>query len=79
VDSWLWHQVCLELGDVHVQSSVESERCGQRGDDLGDQSVEVGLGRSLNVKVSPADVVNRFIVQHDCYVCVLQQRVSGKN
>ncbi len=39
VDSWIWDQVGLELGDVDVQSSVEPQRGSQRGNDLGNESV----------------------------------------
>ncbi len=37
VDARVGHQVGLELGDVHVEGTVEAQGCRQRGDYLGDQ------------------------------------------
>ena len=65
MNSWVGDQIGLELGHVHVKSSVESQRGGQRRDHLSDQSVEVGVGWSLDVEVSSANVVNGLIVQHN--------------
>ena len=79
MDSWVWHQVGLELIDVDVQSTIESERHSQRRDDLRDQSVQVGVGGSLDVEVSSADVVDGLVVQHDGDVSVLEERVSRED
>jgi len=79
VDSGLRHQVGLELGDVDVQGAVESQGCGQGGDDLSDQSVQVGLGGSLDVQVASADVLDSLVVEHDSDVGVLQQGVGGQH
>lgn len=35
--------VCLELVHIHIESSVKSERRSQRGDDLGNEPVQVLL------------------------------------
>ena len=79
MDSGVRHQVGLELSHVHVQGSVESEGGGQGGDDLGDESVQVGVGGSLDVEVSPADIVDSLVVEHDSDVGVLQEGVGGEN
>lgn len=57
VDSGIRYQVGLEFGDINVQGSIESQRGGQRGDNLSDQSVQVGVGGSFNIQVSSADIV----------------------
>ena len=44
VDTGVRHQVGLELSHVHVQCAIETQGCGQGGDDLGDQTVQVGVG-----------------------------------
>jgi hypothetical protein len=36
MDSRIWDQVGLEFSDIDVQGSVESQRGGQRGDNLRD-------------------------------------------
>jgi hypothetical protein len=79
VDSWIWDQVGLELGDIDVQGTVESEGGSQGGDDLSDQSVEVGVGWSLNVEVSSADVIDGLVVKHDGDISVLEEGVGGQN
>ena len=79
VDSWVWHQVGLELVDVDVKGTIESERHSQGRDDLRDQSVQVGVGGSLDVEVSSADVVDGLVVQHDGDVSVLEERVSRED
>ncbi len=71
MDSWIRDQVSLELSDINVQGSVESQRGRQRGDDLSDQSVQVGVGWSLNIQVSSADIIDGFVVQHDANIGVL--------
>ena len=79
MDSWVWHQVGLELGDIDVKGTIESEGSGQGGDNLGDESVEVGVGGSLDVEVSSADIVDGFVVEHDGDIGVLEEGVGGEH
>ena len=51
VNSWIRHQISLKLVEVHIQSSIESQGGSNRRDYLGNQSVEIGVGWSLNVKI----------------------------
>ena len=69
----------LELRDVHVQGSIEAKGRCQGGNDLGDQAVQVGVGRSLDVQVPAADVIERLVVVHDGHVRVLQQGVNAEH
>ena len=48
MDPGVGHQVGLELVEVHVESSVEPEAGRDRRDDLCNEPVEVGVGRSLH-------------------------------
>jgi len=73
VDTRVRDQVGLELGDVHVQSSIETQGSGQGRDDLCEESVEVGIGWALNVEVPSADVVDSFVVEDNCDVGVLKE------
>jgi hypothetical protein len=41
VDSWVWNQVGLELVQINVQGTIETERAGDGRDDLSDESVQV--------------------------------------
>jgi len=79
MDTWVWHQVGLELGDIDVKGTIESEGGSQGGDNLGDDSVEVGVGWSLDVEVSSADIVDGFVVEHDGDISVLKKRVGGEH
>uniref|UniRef100_A0A182WE44 Uncharacterized protein n=1 Tax=Anopheles minimus TaxID=112268 RepID=A0A182WE44_9DIPT len=79
VDTRVRHQVGLELGQIHVQSTVETQRSRDRRHDLTDQSVQVGVGRSLNVQVAAADIVDRLIVDHERTVRVFQGGVRGQD
>lgn len=58
MDSGERHQVGLEFVQVDVQGTVESQRSGDRRDNLGDQPVQVGVGGRLDTQVSSTDVVD---------------------
>jgi hypothetical protein len=79
MDTWVWHEVGLELSDIDVKGTIESEGSSKRGDNLGDESVEVGVGWSLNIEGSTADIVNGLVVEHDGDVSVLEERVGGQD
>ena len=79
MDPWVGDEVSLELSDINVEGTIEPEGGGKRGDDLGDESVQVGVGGALNVEVSAADVVDGLVVEHDGDVGVLEERVGGED
>jgi len=79
MDSWIWDQVGLELGDIDVEGTIESEGGSQGGDNLSDESVEVGVGWSFDIKSSSADIVDSLIIEHNGDVSVLEKRVSGED
>jgi hypothetical protein len=76
VNSWVWHKIGLELGDIDVQSTIESERSSQRGHDLGNQSVQVGVGWALNVQVAATHIIQGLVIQAESAVSVLKERVG---
>lgn len=79
MNSWVRDQVSLEFCDIDVQSTIESQRGSQRGDDLSNKSVQVGVCGSFDVQISSADIVDGFVVQHNGDISVFQQRVSGQD
>jgi len=79
MDSWVWHQVGLELSDIDVEGTIESEGGGERGDNLSNESVQVGVGWSLNIEVSSADIVDGLVIDHDGDISVLEEGVSGEH
>jgi len=79
MDSGVGDKVGLEFSDINVEGTIESEGGGEGRDNLGDQSVKVGVGGSLDVEVSAADVVHGLVVEHDGDVGVLEERVGGQD
>ena len=79
MDSWIWDQVSLEFGDINVKGTIESEGSGKGGDNLGNKSVKVGVGWSLDIEVSSADIINGFVIDHDGNIGVLEEGVSGED
>jgi len=79
MDSWVWYQVGLELSDIDIEGSIESEGGGQRGDNLGNESVQVGVGWSLDIEVSSADIIDGLVIKDDGDIGVLKKRVSGED
>ena len=79
MNSWVWDQVSLELGDIDVQSTIESQGSGERGNNLSNESVQVSVGWSLNVQLSSADIVESFVVKHNGDISVLQEGVGGED
>lgn len=71
----VWHQVCLELGDINVEGSIKTQRGSETGDDLRDETVEILVGGTFNVQVAAADVVKRLIVKAEGAIGVLQKCV----
>ena len=79
MDSGIWHQVGLEFSNIDVEGSIESEGSGQRGDDLSDESVQVGVSGSLDVEVSSADIIDGFVIKHNGNISVFEERVSREH
>ena len=79
MDSWVWHQVGLEFSDINIEGTIESEGSGQGGDNLGNESVQVGVGWSLDVEVSSADIVDGFVIEHNGDIGVLEEGVGGED
>ena len=72
MNPWVWHQIGLELSQIHIQSPIKSQGCRDRGDDLGDQPVEVGVSWPVKVKFELTDVINSFIVHKETNIGMLK-------
>ena len=72
MDTWVGHQVGLELSEIDVEGTVKAKRCCDGADNLGDQTVQVGVRGTLDVQVATADVVNGLVVDHEGAVRVLK-------
>jgi len=79
VDSGVRHQVGLELGKIDVEGTIETKGCGQRGHNLSNQSVQVGVGGALDVEVATAHIVQGLVIKAESAISVLQQRVGSQH
>jgi hypothetical protein len=79
VDTGVWHQVGLELSDIDVEGTVESEGGSEGGDNLGDESVQVGVGWALDIEIAAADIVDGLVVEHNGNIGVLKEGVGGEH
>merc|ERR1712232_519936 len=79
VDARIWHKVCLELSDINVEGAIKAQRGCKGGDDLRQETVQVGVSGPLNVQVTAADVVQSLIVVHDGDISVLQEGVNAED
>jgi hypothetical protein len=79
VDTRVWHQVGLELGDINVQGTIETKRGGQGTNDLGNQTIQVGVGRLLDIELTPANIVESLVIQAESTVGVFQEGMGRKH
>jgi hypothetical protein len=79
MDSWIWYQVSLELGNIDVEGTIESEGSGQRGDNLGNESVQVGVSWSLDIEISSADIIDGFVIKDDGNIGMLEEGMGGED
>jgi hypothetical protein len=79
MDSGVGDEVSLEFSDIDVKGTIESKGGSQRGDDLGNESVQVGVSGSFNIELSSADIVDSFVIKHDSDISVFKEGVSGQD
>lgn len=79
VDTGVRHQVSLELVEVDVEGTVETQGSSDGRNNLSDQAVQVLVAGALNAEVAAADVVDSLVVDHEGAVGVLQSGVSGED
>jgi len=79
MDSGVGDQVSLEFSDIDVKGTIESKGGSQRGDDLSDKSVKVGVSGSFDVELSSADIVDSFVIKHNSDISMFEEGVSGQD
>ena len=79
MNSRIRHQVGLELSYIYVESSIKPERGCERRNHLRDKSVQICVGRPLDVQISSANVIDSLVVEHNCHISVFQKGVGGKD
>jgi hypothetical protein len=56
------HKVSLELIEIDVQGTIETERGGNAGDNLCNESVQVDERWSRDIEFTSADIVDSLVV-----------------
>mmetsp|Transcript_27255 Transcript_27255/g.50246 ORF Transcript_27255/g.50246 Transcript_27255/m.50246 type:complete len:459 (+) Transcript_27255:280-1656(+) len=79
MDTGVGHQVGLELSDIDVEGTIETEGGSEGGDNLSNETVQVGVGGTLNVEGTTADIVDGLVIKHNGDIGVLKERVGGKD
>lgn len=79
VNTRVGNQVGLELVQIDIESTVETQGGGDGADDLGDQAVEVLVAWSGNVQVATANVVDSLVIDEESAVRVLDRAVGRQN
>ncbi len=75
MDTWVGHQVGLELVQVDVESTIKPERRSNGTDDLGDKAVQVLIVGTRDIQITLADVVNCLVIDQESAVRVLDGTV----
>mmetsp|Transcript_35652 Transcript_35652/g.53122 ORF Transcript_35652/g.53122 Transcript_35652/m.53122 type:complete len:282 (+) Transcript_35652:211-1056(+) len=79
MDARVRHQVGLELSNINVQGTIETQGRRKGRDDLCDQPVEVGVRRTLNIEIATTDIVQSFVVKTESAVRMFQKSMSGQD
>jgi hypothetical protein len=79
MDTGVRNQVSLELIEIDIERTIESQGGSNRRDNLGNQSVEVFKRRTGNVERLAANVIDCLVVNHKSTVGVLKGGVRGEN
>ena len=79
MDARVGHKVGLELVQINVERTVESQRGCDGADNLGNQTVEVLVVGPGDIQAATADVVDSLVVNKESTVGVLDGAVSREN
>ena len=79
VDTRERNQVGLELVEIDVKSTIETEGRGDGRNDLGDQAVQVLVARTRNIEVSSANVIHSLVVDKEGNVTVFEGAVGSED
>lgn len=95
MNTWIWHEISLELGQIDVEGAIEAERGSDRRDNyrklvitpvpraelltLCNQTVEVLVVGTLDAEISAANVVDSLVVNHEAAVGVLKSGMGSQD
>jgi len=79
MDTWVWHQVGLELRNIDIEGTIETKGSRQRRDNLSNQPVQVGVRWSLNIQVASADIVQGLVIDLVGHIGVFQEGMDAQD
>jgi hypothetical protein len=62
------HKISLELIQVNVKVTIETQAGGKRANNSGDKTVEVMITRAGDVKLALTDIVDSLVVHEESAV-----------
>jgi hypothetical protein len=79
VNTGIRNKVGLELVEIDVERTIESERRGNGADNLSNEAVQVLVRRSGDIEVATADIVDSLVIDEESTVRVLNGAVSRQD
>jgi hypothetical protein len=79
VDSRVRHKVGLELVEINIERTVETQTGGDGADNLGNQAVQMLIVGTGNVQAATADIVDSLVINKERAVRVLDSAVSRED
>ena len=76
MNPWVRHQVCLELIKIHIQCTIKAKGGSDGRYNLGNDPVQVGVSRSLSVKLLTTNVIDGLIVHQKCHITMIKGSVG---
>jgi len=72
VDSGVGNKIGLEFGQIDIQRTIEAKGSRNGRDHLSNQSVKIDIGGSFDIKIATANIVDRFIINHESTIGVFE-------
>jgi hypothetical protein len=79
MNPWKRHEIGLELIQINVEGTIETQARGNRANNLGDKSVEVLIPRARDIQVALTDTKDSLIVDEESAFRVLNSTMCGQN
>ena len=79
MDTWVGNQVGLELVQINIESTIETQRTRDRANNLGNETVKVLKRRTWNIEVTSTYVIDGFVIDKECTIAVFDGGVGGEN
>ena len=76
VNTRVWHEVGLKLGQVDIESTIKPQTRSDGAHNLCDQTVQMLVIWTRDVKVAATDIIDRLVVNQESAVRVLDSAMG---